>query len=111
MNAAFFQSILRPRRVLAAVLIGAGAILVGILSIPLIARLLYDPDECRAYTEADIRDYVRQNLEPGETVCATKRPAEWTNQYSPYELTICDDRGQIIGLAEVYPDCGLERRR
>jgi len=83
---------------------------VGVLSIPLIVKLTYEPDACRAYSQAEVSDFVRQNLEPGRSICSVKSPVEWTNQFSPYELIICDSSDKPVGRAEVYPDCGLEWR-
>jgi len=87
-----------------------GLLVLASAAVPLLGKLTYDPNRCRAYSQSDIIGYVTENLEVGQRVCAVKAPPEWTNEFSPYDLSICEAGGNPVRRAEVYPDCGLEWR-
>lgn len=82
----------------------------GFLAVPLIGKLTYDADRCRAYSAAQVSEYVRQDLKPGQAICSLQAPLEWRNDFAPYNISVCDSSGRQVHRVEVYPDCGLEWR-
>ena len=84
---------------------------------PTLVSLFYDPAACGSYTEGDIKRYVLENqqkkqaiLPSSQSVCSVYTPVEWTNDDSPYKISLCDASAKVVLNAEVYPDCGLEWR-